>query len=177
MNLPLEPNKPVVNVVLLEPEIPPNTGNIGRTVVGTAGRLHLVGRLGFKLDEKALRRAGLDYWPRLDVKKWDNLDGLELPAKRFYLFTKAGQKPFYDVDYQLGDYLVFGSESRGLPQSLLDAHPDRTVQFPTIGAIRSYNLASCVHAAVMELIRQNHDQLKPHFLRLEREILKKVVRN
>lgn len=160
---------PVVNVVLHQPEIPPNTGNIGRTVLGLNGCLHLVGRLGFRINEKTLRRAGLDYWESLQIKRWKTLSDLDLADKRFFLFTKIGQHMFYDVNYQLGDYLVFGSESRGLPAELLQQYSDQTVQFPTMGPVRSYNLASTVHSACMELVRQNHDLLHAYYQQLERE--------
>lgn len=166
----LKIEKPVVNVVLVEPEIPPNTGNIGRTVLGVDGCLHLIEPLGFQLSAKNLKRAGLDYWPLLSVKYWKNIDDLNLRIKRFFLFTKIGQHYFYDVRYEIGDYLVFGSESRGLPQRLIQEFPERTIQFPTLGDIRSYNLASCVHSAVMELIRQNQAGLQPYYRKLEREI-------
>ncbi len=161
---------PVVNVVLHEPEIPPNTGNIGRTVLGVYGRLHLVGELGFRIDEQALKRAGLDYWQLLDVRFWATLEELDLQDKRFFLFTKAAFRPFFEADFKLGDYLVFGSESRGLPRQLLDANPEKTLQIPTIGDIRSYNLACAVHSACLELIRQNHNYLNKFYRQLEREI-------
>ncbi len=160
---------PTIHIVLHEPEIPPNTGNIGRTVLGVNGRLHLVGHLGFRLNEQSLRRAGLDYWPHLDLRRWNSLEELELTKKRCFLFTKTGRHYFDEVNYQPGDYLIFGSESKGLPQTFLDTFPTQTVQFPTLGAIRSYNLASCVHAACMEFVRQNKALLQPHFRKMERE--------
>ncbi|OQY28900.1 MAG: hypothetical protein B6244_05700 [Candidatus Cloacimonetes bacterium 4572_55] len=160
---------PIVNVVLYEPEIPPNTGNIGRTVLGINGRLYLVGRLGFSVDEYHLKRAGLDYWSRLSVRRMEDPNDLHLDDKRFFLFTKGAKTPYFSATFRLGDYLIFGSESRGLPQELLDQYPDRTLQFPTIGQIRSYNLASSVHSACMELVRQNHAILHPYYRRLERE--------
>ena len=127
----------MLNIVLVEPEIPANTGNIGRTCVLTGARLHLVGPLGFELSDKAVQRAGLAYWESLDVRtydSWDDFAGSSLPAgfDHVHLFTKAGRRVFSDASYSPDDWLVFGKESSGLSESLLLAHPDRTVRIPML---------------------------------------------
>jgi len=148
--------RPLFEIVLVEPEIPNNTGNIGRTCVATACRLHLVHPLGFDTDEKACRRAGLDYWPRLDLVHHDSSRAwLEsLGPSRPWLFTTKGGRSLYDVELQRGDTLVFGKETRGLDPSLLATHPDRLVRLPMMPDERSLNLATVVCAAVYEGLRQ-----------------------
>ena len=151
-----------LNVVLLEPEIPPNTGNIARLCAATGTVLHLVHPLGFSTDEKAVRRAGLDYWHLVEVLEHPSLAALE--AKRpsssaRYLFSgrlTSGSEPknYLDVCYRPGDYLVFGRESAGLPEALLAEHPDQVVGIPMPGAVRSLNLANAVSIAVYEALRQ-----------------------
>ncbi|MBX3317921.1 MAG: tRNA (cytidine(34)-2'-O)-methyltransferase [Phycisphaeraceae bacterium] len=147
---------PHFHVVLREPEIPNNTGNIGRTCVATGCRLHLVRPLGFELTEKACRRAGLDYWPRLDWVEhadWASYERSMDPGRTFFLSTKAARSVF-DVELRRGDHLVFGRETRGLPRELLEAYPDRVVSLPLVEAERSLNLATAVCAVVYEGIRQ-----------------------
>jgi tRNA (cytidine/uridine-2'-O-)-methyltransferase len=135
------------NVVLFQPEIPQNTGNIGRLCVGTRCRLHLVEPLGFDLDEKKVRRAGLDYWSDLDLKIWPTWDPQQVEG-RFFLFTKKAEKSIFDVEFKAGDTMVFGCETQGLPQEMLDRYPAEQVSFPQYGPVRSHNLSNCVAAAV-----------------------------
>lgn len=146
-----------INVVLFEPEIPQNTGNIARTCAATGAELHLVGPLGFSIDEKHLRRAGCDYWPAVKVHQYDSADQfLSLfPDKNFLFFTTKALNCYSDPIYH-GDevWLVFGKESRGLPEELLVRHPDRCVRIPMIGDTRSLNLSNSVAVAVYEVLRQ-----------------------
>lgn len=152
-----EPIDKALHVVLVEPEIPPNTGNIARLCAATACSLHLVHPLGFRVDEKAVRRAGLDYWHLVDVRQhadWAAFSQSLEPAARLHFFTGKASRSFYDALYQAGDYLVFGRESRGLPAQLLDQHQAQLVAIPTVGAVRSLNLANCVALGVYEALRQ-----------------------
>jgi tRNA (cytidine/uridine-2'-O-)-methyltransferase len=147
---------PLFHVVLHQPEIPNNTGNIGRTCVATACSLHLIHPLGFDTSEKACRRAGLDYWPRLDVRHhadWATFEGVESPRRLWMLHT-SGRASVFDVELRRGDYLVFGRETRGLPADLLAAHAERVVYLPMVPAERSLNLATAVCAVVYEGLRQ-----------------------
>jgi tRNA (cytidine/uridine-2'-O-)-methyltransferase len=156
------PAKVPLNVVLVEPEIPPNTGNIARLCAATGSVLHLVHPLGFSTDEKAVRRAGLDYWHLVDVREHASLAAVEStrPAgSSRYLFSgrlTSGIEPknYLDVRYEPGDYLVFGRESAGLPESLLAEHPTQIVGIPMPGAVRSLNLANAVAIALYEALRQ-----------------------
>lgn len=151
-----------LNVVLVEPEIPPNTGNIARLCAATGSVLHLVHPLGFSTDEKAVRRAGLDYWHLVDVREHASLAAVESirPAScARYLFSgrlASGIEPknYLDVRYAPGDFLVFGRESAGLPESLLAEHSDQVVGIPMPGAVRSLNLANAVAIALYEALRQ-----------------------
>lgn len=146
----------MLHVVLVEPEIPPNTGNIARLCLAAGARLHLVEPLGFSLDEKALRRAGMDYWDQCDVKTWPSLDALReaaLGARFFYLTTKT-QRVYWDTSFEDGDYLVFGRETRGLPESLLKAHEDFCLTIPQQPEARSLNLATAAGIVLYEAIRQ-----------------------
>lgn len=146
------------HVVLHEPEIPNNTGNIGRTCVATRCGLHLIHPLGFELSEKACRRAGLDYWPRLSVREHANWEtyraGVPMPRERLWVFTTRTERCVFDATFHPGDHLVFGKESAGLPRDLLDTYADRCVSFPMATGERSMNLSSVVSAAVYEGIRQ-----------------------
>lgn len=151
------------NIVLHEPEIPPNTGNIARTCVGTDCCLHLIEPLGFDLSEKSLRRAGLDYWQHL---KWERHGGWQdwwetVPnPSRVFLFTTKTDRTLYDVSFQEGDYLVFGSETRGLPESRLEEFTQQTVTLPMTSHIRSLNLSNTVAVAAYEALRQvNHGHM------------------
>lgn len=144
------------HVVLHEPEIPNNTGNIGRTCVATACALHLIRPLGFDTGEKACRRAGLDYWPRLNVREHDSWDAYLADQRppRVWLFHTTGRASLFETDLRPGDHLVFGKETRGLPRPLLDAHAGRVVYLPMAPGERSLNLATAVCAAVYEGLRQ-----------------------
>jgi len=155
--------RPLFHVVLHEPEIPNNTGNIGRTCVATGCSLHLIRPLGFDTGEKACRRAGLDYWPRLGVREHDSWDAYlasEAPA-RLWLFSTRPGRPLFEADLLAGDALVFGRETGGLPESILRESPDRRVFLPMLPGERSLNLATAVCAAVYEGIRQllSHGEL------------------
>ena len=147
----------MLHVVLVEPEIPPNTGNIGRLCLGTDSRLHLVGPLGFSLDERGLKRAGLDYWPQVDLRCWENFESLRAEAaedSRFFFLTTKSDTAYWSVDFRDGDYLVFGSESRGLPESLLEENRDRILTVPQTEKVRSLNLATAVGIVLYEARRQ-----------------------
>lgn len=147
------------HVVLVEPEIPPNTGNIARLTAATGSVLHLVGPLGFRIDEHSVRRAGVDYWHLVDVRQHVDfahfLHAYEKlqPTGELHLFSAIATRSYLDVTYTPGDALVFGRESVGLPQEMLDAHPDRVVGIPTLGAVRSLNLANAVGIALFEALR------------------------
>ncbi len=146
-----------MNVVLYEPEMPLNTGNIGRTCVATNTRLHLIEPLGFKLNEKSVRRAGLDYWDKLDVTvycDWKDFLDKNSGARLCFATTKA-EKTYTDVNYEPGDYLVFGKESAGLPEELLVEYREACVRIPMWGDIRSLNLANSVAVVLYEALRQN----------------------
>lgn len=144
------------NVVLVEPEIPPNTGNIGRLCLATGSTLHLVKPLGFSIDDRTLKRAGLDYWKEVDVQLWDSFGELRrergLDSRLFFLTTKS-KRAYYDVHFRAGDFLVFGRETKGLPEPLLAAHPDDSLTIPMRGT-RSLNLATAVGIVLFEAMRQ-----------------------
>jgi tRNA (cytidine/uridine-2'-O-)-methyltransferase len=146
------------HVVLIEPEIPPNTGNIGRLCLATGARLHLVGPLGFSLEDKALRRAGLDYWQQVDVRRWEDFAELQRaagPAARFWFLTTKSRRPYWSARFADGDYLVFGRETKGLPEPLLAAHAERLLTIPMAGdSTRSLNLATAVGIVLYEAVRQ-----------------------
>lgn len=148
---------PNFKVVLVEPEIPTNTGNIGRTCVGMNSELHLVGELGFEITDKAVKRAGLDYWPNLSLYQQPSLESWTAEQgsmERVFFFTTKVDRPFYDVDFQVGDTFVFGKETKGLPESLLQEYPDQCVTIPFVGPIRSFNLSNAVCMALSEGMRQ-----------------------
>ncbi|MFP6873223.1 MAG: tRNA (cytidine(34)-2'-O)-methyltransferase [Verrucomicrobiales bacterium] len=148
---------PFLNVVLVAPEIPQNTGNVGRLCLAAGARLHLVEPLGFELDEKHLRRAGLDYWDRVDMKVWSSFTALYAnagTAAKFWFFTTKVQRDYWDVDYTRGDYLVFGRETRGLPESLLAEHAENCVTIPMGKDVRSINLATAVGIGTYEALRR-----------------------
>ncbi len=138
-------------MVLVEPEIPPNTGNVGRLCMATSARLHLVEPLGFNLDDKQLRRAGMDYWDQLDVKVWPSFEALGSEDGKdsvFWFFTTKAQIPFWDVTFSPGDYLVFGRETKGLPETLLKKHESNCLRIPMTQGARSLNLATAVGIGV-----------------------------
>jgi len=146
-----------VNVVLVEPEIPPNTGNIARLCAATRSTLHLVHPLGFDTSEKAVRRAGLDYWHLVEVIEHHDFASFVAqlpPAPRLYLFTGKASRSFLKVNYQPNDYLVFGKESSGLSEQILEQFPDQLVAIPTLGEVRSLNLANAAALGVYEALRQ-----------------------
>ncbi len=147
----------MLDIVLIEPEIPQNTGNIARTCVATGSRLHLVEPLGFRIDDKQIKRAGLDYWFDLDLTLWPDLDAwLRAFAGRpvFYATTKAAST-YAEVSYPADAVLVFGKETKGLPESLLIAHPDQCIRIPMQPERRSLNLANAVAVVTYEALRQH----------------------
>lgn len=146
-----------MNIVLFEPEMPANTGNIGRTCVATNTRLHLIEPLGFRINEKALKRAGLDYWDKLDVRVYCNFeDFLERnPGARIYMSTTKAKKVYTEVSYELDCYLMFGKESAGIPEELLLENQERAIRIPMIGETRSLNLSNAAAIVLYEALRQN----------------------
>ena len=148
----------MLHIVLVEPEIPPNTGNIGRLCLATGARLHLVGPLGFSLDDRSLRRAGLDYWAEVDVRRWDSLAELKRgagPEARFFYLTTKTDRPYWSVDFRVGDHLVLGAETRGLPENLLRENAGDCLTIPQRDAtVRSLNLATAAGIVLYEAVRQ-----------------------
>lgn len=144
------------NVVLIEPEIPPNTGNIGRLCLATGSTLHLVKPLGFSIDDRELKRAGLDYWKEVDVRLWDSLEDLQRahePAARLFFLTTKSNRAYYDVAFRSGDFFVFGRETKGLSEALLEANAKQLLTIPMQGT-RSLNLATAVAIVLFEAMRQ-----------------------
>lgn len=148
----------MLNIVLLEPEIPANTGNIGRTCVATGSRLHLIKPLGFDISEKAVRRAGLDYWKDLDLRVYENYaDFLEQnPGADIYMATTKAERLYTEAAYGPDAYIMFGKESAGIPEEILMENRKSCVRIPMIGEIRSLNLSNSVAIMVYEALRQNH---------------------
>lgn len=146
------------NIVLYEPEIPANTGNIGRSCVATGSRLHLIEPLGFRLNEKNLKRAGMDYWADLDVTRYiDWNDFLEKnKGAKIYMATTKGKHVYSDVKFEPGSYIMFGKESAGIPEEILIEHPDECIRIPMIGETRSLNLSNSVAIVLYEALRQNN---------------------
>ena len=150
-------NMATLNIVLVEPEIPQNTGNIARTCAATGARLHLVGPMGVKIDDRKLKRAGLDYWHLLDITYYDSLsDFFRQNSGNFYYFSTKARHVHSDVAYPDGCYLVFGKETAGLPEELLLQHPDNCVRIPMLNNpdARSLNLSNSVAIGVYEVLRQ-----------------------
>ena len=147
----------MMNIVLFEPEMPLNTGNIGRTCVATNTRLHLIEPLGFKLNEKAIRRAGLDYWDKLDVTVYcDYQDFLDKnPGAKIYMATTKAKHVYTDVRYEPDCYIMFGKESAGIPEEILVENEETCLRIPMWGDIRSLNLANSVAIVLYEALRQN----------------------
>ncbi len=145
-----------LNIVLVEPEIPQNTGNIARTCAATGARLHLVEPMGFKVDDKKLKRAGLDYWHLLDITYYKNLDDFFKKNLNgcFYYFSTKADRTYSEIAYPDNAYLVFGKETRGLPESLLHENHDTTVRIPMLSDARSLNLSNSVAVGVYEVLRQ-----------------------
>jgi tRNA (cytidine/uridine-2'-O-)-methyltransferase len=156
----------MLHIALWEPEIPPNTGNIARLCAATGATLHLIGRLGFRLDDRALRRAGLDYWPAVTLRRHVSLEQylLDGPQKtgeappRLFCYSAHAERPYTAVRYRDGDTLLFGSESRGLPAALLQLQPEQTLTIPMLTSnVRSLNLATAVGVVLYEALRQLHN--------------------
>lgn len=153
----MEKNQPF-HIVLIEPEIPPNTGNIARLCAATGTVLHLVGKLGFSLEDKHLKRAGLDYWEAVDVRRWESLEELQaaFPQGRFWYTSKKARLSYAEAEYRPGDFLVFGKETLGLPEEILNRHSDRTIRIPIFSPIvRSLNLSTSAGIVLYEALRQN----------------------
>ena len=150
----------MLHIVLIEPEIPQNTGNIARLCVAAGVRLHLVGPLGFSIDEKAVRRSGMDYWEKVDLHTWDSFEKLQeanLETKkegRFFFLSSKVERPYWDVCFRDGDFFVFGRETKGLPASLLAAHPESAITIPMTEGTRSLNLATSAGIVLYEAVRQ-----------------------
>lgn len=147
-----------LNVVLYEPEIPFNTGNIGRTCVATGTRLHLIEPLGFRINAKELKRAGMDYWQDLDVTRYVNYQEFldRNPGARIYMATTKGQNVYTEVSYEEDCYLMFGKESGGIPEEILAHHRAQCIRIPMMGDTRSLNLSNSVSIVLYEALRQNH---------------------
>lgn len=148
----------MLNIVLLEPEMPANTGNIGRTCVAANTRLHLIEPLGFRINDKMLKRAGLDYWDKLDVTVYDNYqDFLDRnPGAKVYMATTKAPKIYTDVQYEPDCYIMFGKESAGIPENILLENQENCMRIPMVGEIRSLNLSNSVAIVLYEALRQNH---------------------
>jgi tRNA (cytidine/uridine-2'-O-)-methyltransferase len=147
----------MLNVALFEPEIPWNTGNIGRTCVAAGAALHLIGKLGFRLDAREIRRSGLDYWPKLSLTRHEDFAAFEaaLPPKApLLLFSTKGRKSFWEAPYGEGCYLLFGRESGGLPAAVMRRHADRAYRIPTTAEVRSLNLSTAVAVVLYEALRR-----------------------
>ncbi|MCS6900931.1 MAG: tRNA (cytidine(34)-2'-O)-methyltransferase, partial [Myxococcales bacterium] len=151
----VDPPKTPFHVVLVEPEIPQNTGSIARMTAATTSQLHLVGRLGFRMDEKAVRRAGLDYWHLVDLQQHPDLPHLAhvLPPEGWLLFSATARRSYLDAPYEPGSTLIFGKESTGLPAELLERYPNQVYGIPTSGAVRSLNLSNAVGIVLFEALR------------------------
>jgi tRNA (cytidine/uridine-2'-O-)-methyltransferase len=148
--------KIVFNVVLIEPEIPPNTGNIGRLCLASGSTLHLVKPLGFSLEDRQLKRAGLDYWQEVSVQVWDSFDALQSAqprSTRYFFLTTKTQRPYYEVKFRKDDFLVFGRETKGLPEQVLAVNAFNCITIPMHGT-RSLNLATAVAIVLFEAVRQ-----------------------
>ena len=147
-----------MNIVLYEPEIPANTGNIGRTCMATGTRLHLIEPLGFSLDEKHLRRAGLDYWKELDVTVYPDFQAFleQNPGANLYMASTKARHVYTEVAYGPDDYIMFGRESAGIPEEILVKYPEKTVRIPMLQDIRSLNLSNSVAVVLYEALRQQN---------------------
>lgn len=145
-----------INIVLVEPEIPQNTGNIARTCAAIGASLHLVKPLGFEIDDRKLKRAGLDYWDKLDITYYDGLADFfaENPEAEFYCYTTKAKKRYTDIPYPKRVFLMFGKETKGLPEEFLHDNPERCVRIPMRDTLRSLNLSNSVAVAVYEVLRQ-----------------------
>lgn len=149
-----------MNIVLFQPEIPANTGNIGRTCVATGTKLHLIEPLGFQLNRKAIQRAGMDYWEHLDVTRYVNFDEflMKNPDSRIYMATTKAKHTYTEVSYKENDYIMFGKESAGIPEEILVNHEKTCIRIPMMNDIRSLNLANSVAIVLYEALRQTDFQ-------------------
>jgi tRNA (cytidine/uridine-2'-O-)-methyltransferase len=150
-------NKSPFHIVLVEPEIPPNTGNIARLCGATGTILHLVGKLGFSTDDKHLKRAGLDYWSEVEIHYWPDLEALQnaYPKARFVYTSKKVKLSYLTFKFQPGDFILFGKETKGLPETLIKANPDTSIKIPMVNkAVRSLNLATATGIVLYEALRQ-----------------------
>lgn len=156
MPIALQPVSPPLNVVLVAPRIPPNTGNVARLCACTGARLHLVEPLGFSIADPALKRAGLDYWAHVFERLYPSLDAFlaEHGGARLHLFSARGERAYTQATFRAGDFLVFGSETDGLPRELLAQRPDQVLSVPMLAERRSLNLATCAGLATYEALRQ-----------------------
>lgn len=147
-----------LNIVLFEPEIPANTGNIGRTCVATGTRLHLIEPLGFRLNEKSIKRAGMDYWEHLDVTRYINFEDFlqKNPGAKIYMASTKAPKSYTEVEYEPDCYIMFGKESAGIPEEILLEYQETAVRIPMLEQIRSLNLGNSVAIVLYEALRQNH---------------------
>lgn len=144
------------HIVLVEPEIPPNTGAVARTCAATLSPLHLVGELGFRIDAQAVRRAGLDYWDLVELRRHQSIEDFEkhLPSARLHMLSSAATQSYLEADFEPGDALVFGRESVGLPDELLQRPGARVWGIPTLGGVRSLNLSNAVSIVIYEALRR-----------------------
>jgi len=145
------------NIVLFNPQIPPNTGNIGRLCVNAGAKLHIVKPIGFDISEKAVKRAGLDYWNKLDLKVWENIQEFleSVDTSRCFFATTKTDKPYFNVQYKPGDYIIFGSETKGIDETILNRFKNQCVTIPMTDEGRSLNLAVSAGIILYEAIRQN----------------------
>ncbi|MEI8355098.1 MAG: tRNA (cytidine(34)-2'-O)-methyltransferase [Deltaproteobacteria bacterium] len=144
------------HIVLIEPEIPPNTGNIARLCGATSTVLHLVGKLGFSTDDRMLKRAGLDYWSEVEIYYWQDLEQLQenYPTGRFFFTSKKAEKSYLDAEFREGDFIVFGKETKGLPDELIQKNRERAIRIPILGRVRSLNLSTSAGIILYEALRQ-----------------------
>lgn len=163
-----------LNIVLHQPEIPANTGNIGRTCVATGTRLHLIEPLGFRLNEKSIKRAGMDYWDDLEVIRYTNYEEFleKNPDAKIYYATTKAKHTYTEVNYEPDCYIMFGKESGGIPEEILVEHPEECIRIPMLDSIRSLNLSNSVAICLYEALRQNnfdHMQMEGELHRLHWE--------
>lgn len=146
-----------MNIILHQPEIPANTGNIGRTCAATGAALHLIEPLGFRLDEKSIKRAGMDYWEHLDVTRYINYQEFQEkhPGVKIWFATTKAKQVYSEVSFSPDDYIMFGKESAGIPEEILAANPECCIRIPMLDEIRSLNLANSVAVVLYEALRQN----------------------
>lgn len=147
-----------MHIILHQPEIPGNTGNIGRTCVATGTPLHLIEPLGFRLDEKSIKRAGMDYWPQLEVFRYTNFEEFRAahPGAKIWMATTKAKQVYTEAAYGPDDYIMFGKESAGIPEEILVEYEESCIRIPMLPAIRSLNLSNAVSIVLYEALRQNH---------------------